>query len=46
VAKKPGIHLHGVKIGRVWHNWPQWVRVTVGNAEEMQRFREVLRLKS
>jgi histidinol-phosphate aminotransferase len=31
----------GVKIGRVWKNWPQWVRVTVGNAEEMQRFREV-----
>ncbi|WP_294735195.1 pyridoxal phosphate-dependent aminotransferase [uncultured Pseudomonas sp.] len=31
----------GVKIGRVWKNWPQWVRVTVGDAEEMQRFREV-----
>ncbi|NWA32282.1 pyridoxal phosphate-dependent aminotransferase [Pseudomonas sp. C6002] len=31
----------GVKIGRVWQNWPQWVRVTVGNADEMQRFREV-----
>jgi histidinol-phosphate aminotransferase len=31
----------GVKIGRVWQNWPQWVRVTVGNADEMKRFREV-----
>jgi histidinol-phosphate aminotransferase len=31
----------GVMIGRVWKDWPQWVRVTVGNADEMQRFREV-----
>ncbi|NVZ34122.1 pyridoxal phosphate-dependent aminotransferase [Pseudomonas sp. A4002] len=31
----------GVKIGRVWQNWPKWVRVTVGSADEMQRFREV-----
>ncbi|KAE9657969.1 aminotransferase class I/II-fold pyridoxal phosphate-dependent enzyme [Pseudomonas sp. PB105] len=32
---------HGVLIGRVWQNWPQWVRVTVGNKREMARFREV-----
>jgi Histidinol-phosphate/aromatic aminotransferase and cobyric acid decarboxylase len=31
----------GVFIGRVWKNWPQWVRVTVGNKREMERFREV-----
>lgn len=31
----------GVLIGRVWKNWPQWVRVTVGNRREMARFREV-----
>ena len=32
---------HGVLIGRVWKDWPHWVRVTVGNKHEMQRFREV-----
>ncbi len=31
----------GVMIGRVWKNWPQWVRVTVGSKREMARFREV-----
>lgn len=31
----------GVQIGRVWKSWPQWVRVTVGNKQEMARFREV-----
>ncbi|WP_431700833.1 pyridoxal phosphate-dependent aminotransferase [Pseudomonas sp. BR20] len=31
----------GVLIGRVWKNWPQWVRVTVGSKREMERFREV-----
>ena len=31
----------GVFIGRVWKNWPQWVRVTVGSKREMARFREV-----
>ncbi len=30
-----------VLVGRVWKNWPQWVRVTVGSQQEMQRFREV-----
>lgn len=30
-----------VLVGRVWKNWPQWVRVTVGNKQQMQRFREV-----
>jgi histidinol-phosphate aminotransferase len=33
--------VHNVLIGRVWKDWPQWVRVTVGNQHEMQRFREV-----
>jgi histidinol-phosphate aminotransferase len=31
----------GVLVGRVWKDWPQWVRVTVGNKQEMARFREV-----
>ena len=30
-----------VLVGRVWQNWPQWVRVTVGNQQEMERFRQV-----
>ncbi|AZF33848.1 Periplasmic aromatic amino acid aminotransferase beta precursor [Pseudomonas sp. R4-35-07] len=30
-----------VLVGRVWKDWPQWVRVTVGNKQQMQRFREV-----
>lgn len=30
-----------VLVGRVWKNWPQWVRVTVGNQQEMVRFRQV-----
>ena len=29
-----------VLVGRVWKDWPHWVRVTVGNPQEMQRFRE------
>ena len=29
-----------VLVGRVWKEWPQWVRVTVGNEQEMERFRE------
>lgn len=32
---------HGVLVGRVWKDWPQWVRVTVGSKQEMARFREV-----
>lgn len=31
----------GVMIGRVFKRWPQWVRVTVGDKQEMARFREV-----
>ena len=31
----------GVMIGRVFKSWPQWVRVTVGDKREMERFREV-----
>ena len=39
-ALRPALE-HGVKIGRVWTRWPQWVRVTVGSEEEMARFRQV-----
>ncbi|MEN5090992.1 pyridoxal phosphate-dependent aminotransferase [Pseudomonas protegens] len=28
-----------VKIGRVWDNWPNWARVSVGSEQDMQRFR-------
>ncbi|UUN87886.1 pyoverdine biosynthesis transaminase PtaA [Pseudomonas extremorientalis] len=31
----------GVMIGRVFKSWPQWVRVTVGDKQDMARFREV-----
>lgn len=31
----------GVRIGRSWPAWPDRVRVSVGTAEEMARFREV-----
>lgn len=31
----------GVMIGRVFESWPQWVRVTVGDKQDMARFREV-----
>ena len=27
----------GVLVGRVWKDWPQWVRVTVGNKQEIDR---------
>ncbi|MGZ0706532.1 pyoverdine biosynthesis transaminase PtaA [Pseudomonas piscis] len=29
-----------VRIGRVWDNWPNWARVSVGSEQDMQRFRE------
>lgn len=32
---------HGVLIGRVFKSWPQWVRVTVGDKQDMARFRAV-----
>lgn len=28
----------GVLVGRVFDAWPNWLRVTVGNADQMQRF--------
>ena len=31
--------LQGVLIGRPWPVWPTHVRITVGTAEEMARFR-------
>ncbi|MFK0312537.1 pyridoxal phosphate-dependent aminotransferase [Pseudomonas sp. NPDC090233] len=30
----------GVLVGRVWPSWPNWVRVSVGDEHDMQRFRE------
>lgn len=35
-----GLAKEGVLIGRVWPSWPNWVRVSVGNEQEMLRFRE------
>ena len=32
-----------VFIGRVWPVWPNWVRVTVGTADEMQKFQAAFR---
>ncbi|KAB0563481.1 aminotransferase [Pseudomonas palleroniana] len=46
-VKQPAEHVierlaaQNVMVGRVWKNWPQWVRVTVGTQQEMERFREV-----
>ncbi|TFF05826.1 aminotransferase class I/II-fold pyridoxal phosphate-dependent enzyme [Pseudomonas sp. BCA14] len=46
-VKQPAAHAierlaaQNVMVGRVWKNWPQWVRVTVGTQREMERFREV-----
>jgi len=33
---------HKVQIGRVWQEWPQMVRVTVGTYEEMGKFNAAL----
>ena len=33
---------HKVMIGRVWQEWPQMVRVTVGTYEEMGKFNAAL----
>ncbi|NIF26717.1 aminotransferase class I/II-fold pyridoxal phosphate-dependent enzyme [Pantoea sp. Tr-811] len=30
----------GVLVGRVWPSWPNWVRVSVGDEQDMARFRE------
>ena len=35
---------HKVQIGRVWQEWPQMVRVTVGSYEEMGKFNAALDL--
>jgi len=29
----------GVLVGRIWPSWPNWVRVSVGDEQDMQRFR-------
>lgn len=31
---------HGVFVGRSWEIWPQQVRITVGNANDMARFKD------
>ena len=36
------IAAHKVMIGRVWPEWPQMVRVTVGTYEEMGKFNAAL----
>ena len=33
---------HKVMIGRVWQEWPEMVRVTVGTYEEMGKFNAAL----
>ncbi len=35
---------HKVMIGRVWQEWPEMVRVTVGTDEEMRKFNAALDL--
>jgi histidinol-phosphate aminotransferase len=30
----------GVLVGRVWPSWPNWVRVSVGDEQDMLRFRD------
>ena len=35
---------HKVQIGRVWNEWPQMVRVTVGTWDEMTKFNAALEL--
>jgi len=45
-AKRPGHEFFAamaqekVYIGRTWRVWPEWVRVTVGTHDEMQKFQE------
>ena len=44
-VKRPGVNIimamrkEKVYIGRVWPSWPTYVRVTVGTAEEMAKFK-------
>jgi len=35
---------HKVQIGRIWQEWPEMVRVTVGTYEEMGKFNAALDL--
>ncbi|QXI30965.1 pyoverdine biosynthesis transaminase PtaA [Pseudomonas vanderleydeniana] len=39
-----GLAQHGVRVGRIWENWPNWVRITVGKEEEMARLRSAFAL--
>ncbi|MCU1738369.1 MULTISPECIES: pyoverdine biosynthesis transaminase PtaA [Pseudomonas] len=34
-----GLAQRGVRVGRIWQDWPNWLRITVGKDEEMARLR-------
>ncbi|NWA28386.1 pyridoxal phosphate-dependent aminotransferase [Pseudomonas gingeri] len=34
-----GLAQRGVRVGRIWPDWPNWLRITVGKDEEMARLR-------
>ncbi|UUQ65323.1 pyridoxal phosphate-dependent aminotransferase [Pseudomonas fuscovaginae UPB0736] len=34
----------GVHVARIWENWPNWIRITVGKDEEMARLRKAFAL--
>jgi len=38
----PAMRAHKIQIGRVWNEWPEMVRVTVGTYEEMGKFNAAL----
>ncbi|NWD48830.1 pyoverdine biosynthesis transaminase PtaA [Pseudomonas gingeri] len=35
-----GLAQRGVRVGRIWDDWPNWLRITVGNDDEMLRLRK------
>jgi histidinol-phosphate aminotransferase len=44
-VKRPGndavlaMRREKIYIGRVWQAWPNWVRVTIGTQDEMNKFK-------
>lgn len=38
------LKVRGVRVGRIWENWPNWLRITVGTEEEMTRLRRAFAL--
>ncbi|MGY2169431.1 pyoverdine biosynthesis transaminase PtaA [Pseudomonas gingeri] len=34
-----GLAQRGVRVGRIWNDWPNWLRITVGNDDDMLRLR-------